>query len=126
MIKYDKLKPIVIDKERHLLDINNWILLSEDWCDLDYTKKFYHFELEWDVNEQTIITEIELYHDYTKKECSGSIWAPPSTDIVSDDVEVYILKITNYDTGVDYNINYNRKMMDLGERLELYIEDEYF
>jgi hypothetical protein len=126
MIKYNKLKPIVIDKERHLLDINNWTLLSEDWCDLDYTKKYYNFELEWEVNGQTIITEIELIHNFKIQHCGGDYWTPPSTDIVSDEVEVYAPKMSNYDTGFEYDTYNDRTIVDLLFRLEHFIEDEYF
>jgi hypothetical protein len=123
MIKYNKLKPIVIDDEKHLLNLNNWVLLSEDWCDLDYDNKYYNFELEWGVNGQTIITEIELYHNFTIRHCEGDHFTPPSTDIVSDDVEIYILKVSNYDTGFEYD---NVTIMDLILRLEYFIGDEYF
>ena len=126
MIKHNKLKPIVIDKEKHLLDINNWTLLSVDWCDLDYTKKYYNFELEWEVNNQTIITEIELIHNFTTQHCEGDYWTPPSTDITSDEVEIYILRMGNYDTGFEYDNDNDRTIVDLLFRLEHFIEDEYF
>jgi len=130
MIKHHTLKPIVFDNNEHLFNLNNWVLLTDgEWSELDYNgdgEKYYSFELEWCVNEQTIVTDVEVLHDWVERVYEGDIDTPQVCRIIHNEVEIYITSIYNTETGETYNIDYIFKVEDLAMRLALYIKDEYY
>jgi hypothetical protein len=130
MIKCGKIKPIILDTEKHILNLNNWSLTTkDDWGELEYIgeeSQHIDVELEWDVNGQTITTDITLHHTWTEDRCEGDYWTPPSCDVIDESVDVYIISIYNCDTDVEYDVDKDFIYQDLYERLGYYIQDKYY
>jgi len=130
MIKPLELKPIIIDREKNLMDLNNWELITEDWGHLDYDTDgscvYEDIELEWVVGDETIITYIEIVHSYHECRDDGDYWTPPSVEIYDEEVDVYVTSMYSGDTGEEFNIDDKFIYRSLGERLGFYIQDTYY
>jgi hypothetical protein len=130
MIKQSMPKSIVFDEVTFIKNLNNWVMVTEDgWNELEWEgegSQYFEFELEWKVNNQIIITCLEVEHRWIEDKCEGDYWTPPSCEIRDEEVDVYVTSMYNCDTGVEYDIDSDFVYQDICERLGYHIQDEYY
>ncbi len=119
------LKPIVFDEDKYFKNLNNWVLVENDFGGLEYDNDegscYYEFEMVWEVNGQPISTWVEIAHRWVEDVDEGDYWTPPSCEIVHEDIEVYVTQIWN--DGDEYDVD---EINDLCNRLGFLIHDMLF
>jgi hypothetical protein len=125
MIKKN-LKPIIIDKSKHLIDLNNWVYKesSFNYLDYDYESEYHLYEDEWatfyieGIGDIDVMFEVE--HSWNSLCDEGDYDTPPSYEIVSEEVDVYILSLEPHEGEINLEENV---LDDLMYRLSYYIHD---
>lgn len=119
-------KPIVFDKSTFFKNLNNWVLVENDFNGLEYSNDegscYYEFQMLWSVNGEEISTWVEVTHRWVEDVDEGDYWTPPSSEIIHEDIEVYVTQIWDGESN-EYDLEeYN----DLCNRLSFLIHDMLF
>jgi hypothetical protein len=119
------IKPIVLDKSKHLIDLNNWSFKETSFHSLEYEgdDNYDLYSDEWvtyyveGFGDIDVMFEVE--HSWVSEYDSGDWDTPPSLDIVHEDIDVYVL-----DLGCEKDLNLEERVMDdLMYRLSYLIKD---